>query len=112
MTVMRRLFALVLLLIAVACSPAGVCMIRGLAAASPAAAHGHACCASAKRTVIVASEASCCSMPRAGFVNVARFMLETQPATMAVESRLVPSAAARLVARHAVPIRPPLVLRI
>jgi len=110
----NRPLALALLLIAVVCSPAGVCLIDGVAAAGPAspASHAHACCASARRTVIVASETSCCSMPRAGFVNVARFTVAHDAPTVSLGFALAASIPSRSAAFPAVTIRPPLVLRI
>ena len=81
--VMRRAnrpIALVLLLMAVLCSPAGVCAIDGIAATVQAAtpAHAHACCKSGDGTFLAASDGSCCSEPRTGFVNVVRFALQKQ----------------------------------
>ena len=109
---MRRALALVLLVVAVVCSPAGVCLIDGMAAAPPAAAPGHACCSPARGTMLVASNDACCSMPRDGFVNVLRFALPGQAIAVAVDFHLAAETPLRLTASPAVTIRPPLVLRI
>lgn len=109
---MRRPIALALLVVAVVCSPAGVCLIDGMAAAPPASAPGHACCSQAKGTMLVASNDACCSMPRDGFVNVLRFALQEEAPALAVDFRLAAPTPLRLAAFPAVTIRPPLVLRI
>ena len=76
----NRPIALVLLLMAVLCSPAGVCAIDATAAtvqdATPA--HAHACCKSVNGTFLAARDGSCCSEPRTGFLNVFRFTLQKQ----------------------------------
>ena len=76
----NRPIAVALLLMAVLCSPAGMCVIDGMAAPVQAAAptHAHACCRSTDGTFLAASDGSCCSEPRTGFVNVFRFTLHRQ----------------------------------
>ena len=74
----HRPIALVLLLMAVLCSPAGGCVIDATAAtvknATPA--HAHACCKSVRGTLLAAGDGSCCSKRRTGFLNVFRFTLQ------------------------------------
>ena len=114
----NRPVALALLLMAVLCSPAGVCMVNGLAATvqaqvpAPAHGHAHACCKSGPRTVVVASEGACCSETRTGFVGVFRFTLQKHVAALAPQNDLRPAAPVRLLAFHPVEKRTPLVLRI
>ena len=76
----HRPIALVLLLMAVLCSPAGVCAIDATAATlqHAAPAHAHACCKSVNGTLLAAHARSCCSKPRAGFLSVFRFTLQKQ----------------------------------
>jgi hypothetical protein len=78
----NRPTAVFLLLMAVLCSPAGVCVIDGFAAGvqASAPAHVHACCAQADGTFIGAHDASCCAEGRKGFVNVYRFLMQEQAA--------------------------------
>lgn len=76
-----RPISVALLLMAVLCSPAGVCLIDGMAATvqSAAPAHAHACGSkSGDGTFLAASEDSCCTEPQTGFVNVFRFTLQKQ----------------------------------
>src|SRR5688500_7869150 len=73
----NRPLALALLLMAMVCSPAGVCVIDGVAATVQAdqPAHAHACCTKAEGTILTASDGTCCSEAGNGFVNVVRFAL-------------------------------------
>jgi hypothetical protein len=98
---------------AVLCSPAGVCVIDGVAATvqTTAPAHAHACCKSADGTFLSARDGSCCSEPRIGFVHVFRFTLEKQTAVVALECGLTPAAPARFVS-FPDERRAPIVLRI
>jgi hypothetical protein len=110
----NRPIALVLLLMAVLCSPVGACVVEGVAAtiqdATPA--HPHACCKPAGRTYLTASNGSCCAEPRTGFVHVFRFTLQKQalPASLDLAATWMP----RTVLAEWVPFdrRAPLVLRI
>jgi hypothetical protein len=110
----RRSIALLLLATAVLCSPAGVCVIDGVAATvqAKAPAHAHACCKTADGPFLAASDVSCCSEPRTGFVHVFRFTLEKHAAVLALEFDLTPAAPARFVSFPDVERRAPLVLRI
>ena len=110
----NRSLAVALLFMAVLCSPAGVCVIDGMAATVQAdqPAHAHACCKEADGTFLTASDGTCCSEPRTGFLNVLRFALEKQappPAvvTSAGWTRKVPAPVLLAFGRRA-----PLVLRI
>lgn len=78
----NRTLAVALLFMAVLCSPAGVCVVDGVVASVQAATpeHVHACCKKVERTVLTASDSSCCTEPRNGFVNVFRFTLQKQVA--------------------------------
>jgi hypothetical protein len=106
--------AVFLLAMAVLCSPAGVCVIDGMAATvqTAAPAHAHACCKSGDGAFLVASDGTCCSESRAGFLNVFRFSLERQTTLLALEPGLVSAAPARSVKLPDVERRAPLVLRI
>ena len=110
----NRPIALVLLTMAVLCSPAGVCVIDGMAGAVQAAppTPGHACGKSVEGTFLAASEDSCCSEQPTGFVTVIRFTLEKHAAAPALEFDVAPAASTRLVSFRAVERRTPLVLRI
>lgn len=110
----NRPIAIALLLMAVLCSPAGVCAIDGMAATAQAAAqeHAHACCRSVDGTFLSASDGSCCSEPRTGFVTVVRFTLQKHAAAPALEFDLRPAAPTRFVPFRDVERRTPLVLRI
>jgi len=79
----NRPLAVALLFMAVLCSPAGVCVVDGMAATVQTAelAHGHACGKSVDGgTFLTASDGTCCDEPRNGFVNVFRFTLQKQVA--------------------------------
>ena len=111
--------AFVLLLMAVLCSPVGVCLIGGMAGTVQAAptqaaptAHAHACGKSMGGTFFAASEESCCSEQPTGFVTVLRFTLQKQAASAVVEIDLAPVAPILLVSSRAGERRTPLVLRI
>ena len=110
----NRPIVLVLLLMAVLCSPAGVCMIDGVAATvqDAAPAHVHACGKSTDGTFLAASDGSCCSEPRTGFVNVFRFTLHKQalPSLLDIAEGWMPKAF--FAVRVAFDRRAPLVLRI
>lgn len=110
----NRPVALALLLMAVLCSPAGVCAIDAMAATGQAAAstHAHACCKSGDGTFLAASDDPCCAESRSGFVHVFRFTLQKHVATLPLEFDLRPAAPTRLLAFCAVERRAPLVLRI
>ena len=109
----HRPIALLLLLMAVLCSPAGVCLIEGMAAAEAATpAHGHACCKSVDGTFLAAGDDSCCSEQPTGFVHVFRFTLHRQapsPMLDLVESWMPKTFVTERVAFDR---RAPLVLRI
>lgn len=107
--------ALFLLAMAVLCSPAGVCVIDGVAATAvqaAAPAHAHACDKSGDGAFLVASDGSCCSESRAGFLNVFRFTLHKQapPAILTVAAGWMPKPA--VTDRIVFDRRAPLVLRI
>jgi len=110
----NRPIAVVLLVMAVLCSPAGVCAIDGMAASvqAGAPAHAHACCKSGDGTFLAASDGSCCSEPRTGFVNVFRFTLHKQalPSLLDIAEGWVPKSF--VTDRVAFDRRAPLVLRI
>jgi hypothetical protein len=110
----NRPIALVLLVTGVVCSPAGVCVIDGMAATVQTAAPAHvpACCKSAEGTFLAASDSSCCSEPRTGFVNVFRFTLHKQalPSLLDIAEGWVPKSF--VTDRVAFDRRAPLVLRI
>jgi hypothetical protein len=84
----NRPIALVLLFMAVLCSPAGVCVIDGLAttAQASAPAHAHACCDPGEGTFLAAGDGPCCSDPRSGFVNVFRFTLHKEALTSTLDA--------------------------
>lgn len=107
----HRPLALVLLFMAVLCSPAGVCVADAVVATAQAAEPAHACGKQADGTSI-ASGAACCAEPRNGFVNVLRFTLPKQggqPSLMAVAEWTTRT----LVTHHPALVRlAPLVLRI
>jgi hypothetical protein len=90
--VMRRVgrpVALLLLVAAVLCSPAGVCALDAVAAPAPEDHRAHACCDPADGTFLTAHEGSCCSGPGTGFLNIARFMLQKDvlpPVAMTAEA--------------------------
>jgi hypothetical protein len=109
-----RPIALLLLFMAVLCSPAGVCVIDGVAASvqATAPAHAHACCKSVDGPFLSARDSSCCSEPRTGFVNVFRFTLHRHalPAVLSVAEGWTPKTF--VVDRVAVDRRAPLVLRV
>lgn len=92
----RRPVALALLFLAVVCSPAGVCVVEGMAATVQAAEppRAHACRKQAEATLIGASKGYCCTEGRKGFVNVSRFPLQEQaaPSSLAVATRWTPRA--------------------
>jgi len=117
----NRPTALVLLLMAVLCSPAGVCVIDGMAATVQAAApahaaaptaHAHACCKSGNGTFLAANDGPCCSERRTGFVNVFRFTLHKQalPAILDLAQGWLPKTF--VTDRVAFARRAPVVLRI
>ena len=109
----HRPIALVLLFMAVLCSPAGVCVIDGVAATDKASpAHAHACCKPGDGPFLAARDGSCCSEPGTGFVHVFRFTLEKQVEAPALAFDLAPAPPARLLSFPEVERRAPLVLRI
>ena len=108
----NRPIAIVLLLTAVLCSPAGVCAIEAMAPTVPTPAHAHACCKSVDRTFLAASDGSCCREPRSGFVHVFRFTLQKHAVVLALEFDLRPAGPARLASFRPVERRAPRVLRI
>ena len=110
----NRPLALVLLLMAVLCSPAGVCVIEGVVGTVQAAApaHAHSCCKNVEGTLLTASDGSCCTEPRTGFVNVFRFMLQKQAPSLALDIAHGCVPRALVTDRMAFDRRAPLVLRI
>jgi hypothetical protein len=109
-----RPVALVLLVMAVLCGPAGVCVIDGIARTVEAAptAPAHACGKSMGGTFFAASEEACCSEQPTGFVTLFRFTLQKQAAAPALEFDLAPAVPVRPVSFRAGARRTPLVLRI
>jgi hypothetical protein len=107
--------ALFLLSMAVLCTPAGVCVIDGVAATTvqaAAPAHAHACCKNVEGTVLTANDDSCCSESRGAFVAVLRFMLEKQAAPFAFEFEVTPVWPTHHASFRIADRRPPFVLRI
>jgi len=108
----RQPVAILLLATAVLCSPAGVCALDAAVAPAPADHRAHACCNPGDGAFLTAHDGSCCSEPRTGFLNIARFTLHRQalPAILDVAD---PWTQKVFVTGHvALDRRVPLVLRI
>ena len=76
----RQIVAVALLVMAVVCSPAGVCLVEGVVGTIQAhqATDAHAGCANARGLTVAASDTPCCDEPSGGFINGFRFALEKQ----------------------------------
>jgi hypothetical protein len=110
----NRPVALALLLMAVLCSPAGVCAIDAMAATGPVAAptHAHTCCKSGDGTFLAAGDGACCAESRSGFVHVFRFTLHKQAVAPILDVAVGWMPKTFVTDRVALDRRAPLVLRI